>query len=400
MHLSKGGALKNFDSVAFAPDNVRNIERKGEQSVKVPLVDLKAGFEPIKERFFEGVRAALDSMQLFLGPNIRALEEEFARFCGARHAMGTSCGTSALHLSLLATGVGPGDEVIIPSYSFYATAEAVVHAGATPVFADIDPKTLCLDPADVQRQITPRTRAIMPVHFAGQTADMKALAQIAHKHNLRLIEDACQAHGAACRGVRAGALGHIAGFSFYFTKNMGGYGEGGMVTTSDDAFAERVRLYRHHGHVGKFDHEVIGYNYRMDELQAVALRLRLERLAANNESRRRAAALYTAALKDIKQLKLPAEAEGNYHVYHLYAIQCAQRDALNDFLNANGVGTGIHYKNPIHLQKPFRAAGWKKGDLPVTEGVTERILSLPMYPELTEEQVGYVAGQVREFFKT
>jgi len=367
--------------------------------VKVPLVDLKAGFEPIKERFFDGVRAALDSMQLFLGPNTRALEEEFAAFCGTRHAISASSGTSALHLALLGADLGTGDEVIIPSYSFYATAEVVVHAGATPVFADIDPKTLTLDPADVERRITKRTRALMPVHFAGQTADMDRLGKIAESKDLIVIEDACQAHGAAWRGVRTGALGRAGGFSFYFTKNMGGYGEGGMLTTNNNKLAETARLYRHHGHADKFSHRVIGYNYRLDEIQAVALRLRLEGLEAANEGRRRVAAAYTEALKDIPALELPVEADGAYHVYHLYVMKCDRRDELRAHLDACDIGTGIHYKVPIHLQDPFREAGWGDGDLPVTEAVTERILSLPMYPELTQEQVTYVTDRVREFYE-
>jgi len=367
--------------------------------VKVPLVDLKAGFEPIRERFFKGVEDALSSMMLFLGPNIQALEKEFAEFCGVRHAIGASSGTSALHLALIAAGVGPGDEVIVPSYSFYATAEAVVHAGGTPVFADIDPATYTMDPEDAARKITPNTKAVMPVHFGGQMADMDRIGELAKANSLKVVEDAAQAHGAKWRGRKAGSIGDLGAFSFYFTKNMGGYGEGGMVTTDDEALDETVRLYRHHGHVGKFEHKVIGYNYRPDEIQAVALRLRLEQLPQANEMRRQVAAKYKAALDGVSAIELPREAEGAWHTYHLFTIQCDDRDNLVAHLNANGVGTGIHYKVPIHLQKPFRKAGCKEGDLPVTEKICGRVLSLPMYPQLPDDAINYVADQVRAFFK-
>ena len=367
--------------------------------MQVPLVDLKAGFEPIKERFFEGVRAALESMQLFLGPNIRSLEKEFAEYCGTTHAVATSNGTTALHLALLAAGVRSGDEVITTSYSFYATAEAIVHAGATPVFADVNPDTYNIDPEDTERRITKRTTAIVPVHFGGQMADMRRIMEIAASRNLKVVEDAAQAHGARWDGEKAGSIGHTGSFSFYFTKNMGGYGEGGMVTTNDEKAAATARLYRHHGHTDKINHDVIGYNYRPDEIQAVALRLRLERLDRYNESRRKVAQAYMEALKDIPEIQLPTAAENAYHVYHLYAILCDRRDELRACLTDKKIGTGVHYQKPIHLQKVFRDAGWKEGDLPVTESLTNRILSLPMYPELGARQIGYITDCVREFYK-
>jgi len=367
--------------------------------MQVPLVDLRAGFEPIEQRFFEGVRAALKSMQLFLGPNIRALEKEFAEYCGTAHAVATSNGTTALHLALLAAGVKPGDEVIAPSFSFYATAEAIVHAGATPVFADVNPETFNIDANDVERRITDRTTAIVPVHFAGQMADMTRIMEIAASAGLKVVEDAAQAHGARWDGKKAGSVGHTGSFSFYFTKNMGGYGEGGMLTTNDERAAETARLYRHHGHSDKFNHDVIGYNYRPDEIQAVALRLRLERLDECNERRREVARTYAEALKDVPEIELPVTAEKAFHVYHLFVVRCERREELRAYLGEKGIGTGVHYRKPIHLQKVFREAGWKEGELPVTESLSNRVLSLPMYPELRADKIGYVVDCVRKFYK-
>jgi len=366
--------------------------------MKVPLIDLRAGFEPLKERFFDGVREALESMQLFLGPNVKALETEFAQYCSVSRAVATSSGTSALHLALIGAGVKGGDEVITTSFSFYATAEAICHAGATPVFVDVKEDTFNLNPDKIESAITDRTTAIVPVHFGGQMADMTRIMEIAKANNLKVIEDAAQAHGAAWDGKHAGSVGDTGSFSFYFTKNMGGYGEGGMVTTNDESMADTAALYRHHGHSDKFNHTVIGYNYRPDEIQAVALRLRLENLDEYNNKRRKVAESYTKALEGIPGLITPRAAEKAYHVYHLFPIRCERRDELRAFLTENEIGTGVHYQKPIHMQKVFADAGWKAEDLPVTLSLTENILSLPMYPELPEECIVFITDKVREFY--
>jgi dTDP-4-amino-4,6-dideoxygalactose transaminase len=363
---------------------------------QIPLVDLKVSFEPLKEQIFAAWEESLSGMRLFLGPNVQAFEREFASYCGVNHAIGVSDGTNAVHLALRACGIGPGDEVITVSYTFIATTEAILLAGATPVFVDIDPLTFNMDVNQVESRITPKTRAILPVHLYGQCVDIDPLMEIAQKNNLYVIEDACQAHGAEYKGRKAGALGHIAAFSFYFTKNLGAYGEGGIVTTNDNELAHRVRLLRDHGSEKRYYHECLGWNARLDELQAAVLRIKLPYLDEWNNQRRSAARQYSEGFASMN-LVLPYEAPSNHHVYHLYVIRCPDRDELRSYLTENGIGTGIHYPVPNHLQESFKALGYVSGDLPVTEAISKDILSLPMYGGITSNQVERVISKVQNF---
>jgi dTDP-4-amino-4,6-dideoxygalactose transaminase len=364
--------------------------------MKTPLVDLKIQYQPLKEQILEGIEDVLDSMYLFLGKNVQALETEFAEFCGAQHAIGVSDGTTALQLILMAMGIGPGDEVITVSHTFIATAEAIQLVGANPVFVDIDPQTYLMDVAQVESKITPRTRAILPVHLYGQTVDMHPLDEIAKRHGLFIIEDACQAHGAAYNGQRAGTLGDAAAFSFYFSKNLGAFGEGGMVTTNNSELAEKIRLLRDHGSPSKYNHEYLGTNARLDEIQAVVLRAKLPHLEEWNHQRRQHAGRYNELLADHPVIT-PVTCPENEHVYHLYVIRSQHRDDMLAWLKEHEVFAGIHYPIPIHLQPSMRSLGYNQGDFPITEQVVNEIISLPMYPELTDEQVEYVAEQVRAF---
>lgn len=362
----------------------------------IPFVDLKAGFLPLKDEIMKAVEDVLNGMNLYIGPNCQELEREFADFCGTRYAIGVGSGTDAIQFALLACGVKSGDEVITSPHTFFATAEAIAVLGATPVFADIDPLTFTIDAGAITKKITGRTRAIVPVHMYGQISDMEQIAEIAKKYGIPVIEDACQAHGALFHGVKAGALGDAGCFSFYFTKNLGGYGEGGMVTTNDSRIAETVALYRNHGHKAKFAHAVFGYNGRLDEIQAAILRVKLKHLDTYNDRRREIASGYNALLQNTP-LELPSEAPGRTHVYHLYVVRSKKRDALQDFLQKHGIGTGIHYKTPVHLQEAAAGLGYRRGDFPEVESACDEILSLPIYPELEKESLEYIAKKIEEF---
>jgi dTDP-4-amino-4,6-dideoxygalactose transaminase len=364
---------------------------------QIPLVDLRASYLPIRDELLAAFDRVLGGMELLLGPEQRAFEEAFASYCGTRHAVAVSSGTDALLAALLACGVGTGDEVICPANSFFATVEAVIHAGATPVFVDVDPNTLTLDPGCVRDALSPVTRALLPVHLYGHPADMDPLLELAAEHDLRVIEDAAQAHGARHRGRPCGSLGDAAAFSFYFTKNLGAFGEAGCVTTDDAELAERLRVLRHHGHVSKADHAIAGFNLRMDELQAAVLRIKLRRLDAGNARRREIAARYDdrfAGCPGIRTLLVRPHCEA---VHHLYAIRSAQRDRLREHLAHAGVATGIHYPIPAHRQPALAHHRHRCGELGVTEQVCAELLSLPIYPELRDEQVETVARAVREF---
>ena len=363
----------------------------------IPLVDLRAQYDPLREEILAAVAGVFDGMQLFLGPQQRAFEEEFARYCGTTDAIGMSNGTDALEIALRALEVGAGDEVITPPNSFIATAEAISATGATPVFVDVDPATATLDASLLEAAITDRTRAIIPVHLYGRPADMDAIFVIAARHGIPVIEDACQAHGASLGTRRAGALGTLACFSFYFSKNLGAYGEGGAVTTSDPALAARVRLYRDHGSSVRYHHDVIGRNARLDEIQAAVLRIKLRRLDTWNEQRRTNAARLSQALAGTSvELPVPGGASVR-EVFHLYVVRHPERDALKSFLAERGIATGIHYPIPIHLQKAYAFLGHQPGSFPVTERLAATSLSLPMYAELTEEQIERIAAAVRAF---
>jgi len=365
--------------------------------MKIPLVDLRMQYLPLKDEIFERIDRILDSMHLFLAENVQGLEKEFSEFCGARHGIGVSDGTAALQIILRAMDIGSGDEVITVSHTFIATIEAILLAGARPVFVDIDPHTCLMDVSQVEASLTPRTKAIMPVHLYGQTVEMNPLMALASRHGLRVIEDAAQAHGAEYQGRRAGSLGDAAAFSFYFSKNLGAYGEGGFITTDDDELARRVRMIRDHGSERRYHHDLLGFNGRLDEIQAAVLRTKLPHLAGWNEQRRAHASMYNQLLVG-SPATTPVERPGNRHIYHLYVIRAPQREALQAWLKEQGVSTGIHYPVPCHLQQAMAFLGYQAGDLPVTERVVGEVLSLPMYAELTNEQIQYVAGSIKAFY--
>lgn len=365
--------------------------------MNIPLVDLRKQYAPLKEEILSSISRILDGMQLFLGENVRAFESEFAAFCGTHYGIGVSDGTAALQIILRAFDIGPGDEVITVPYTFIATAEAIDLAGARPVFVDIEPDTYLMDVAQVEAKITPHTKAILPVHLYGQTVDMDPLRDIASRHGLKVIEDACQAHGAEYKGRRAGSLGEAAAFSFYYSKNLGAYGEGGFITTDDAGLAQKVRMVRDHGSAKRYYHDVVGFNGRLDEIQAAVLRVKLPHLEEWNERRREHARLYGELLKGTAVVT-PIECPGNTHVYHLYVIRTPMRDELQAWLKDRGVSTGIHYPVPIHLQRSFDFLQYRSGAFPVSEQVAGEVLSLPMYPEITDEEIDYVVNSIKAFY--
>ncbi|MDE3113032.1 MAG: DegT/DnrJ/EryC1/StrS family aminotransferase [Chloroflexota bacterium] len=368
--------------------------------MQIPLVDLRANYAGIKDEVLAAISGILDGMQLTIGPNVRAFDEEWARYCGVKHAVGVGSGTDALQLAIRALGIAPGDEVITVSYTFFATAEAIFYSGARPIFVDIDERTFNMDATQIEERITPRTKAIVPVHLYGRTADMTRILDIARDHNIAVIEDAAQAHGAMMdTGKRSGTGGRFGCFSFYCSKNLGAYGEAGAIVTDDDDLAKELTQLREHGQVTRYFHPIVGYNARLDEIQAAVLRIKLKRLDQWNARRRAVAKLYTKLLEGAGVVT--PDDPGDRHVWHIYAIRVpgGKRDALKDFLWELGVGTGIHYPVPIHLQDAAKFLGHREGDLPVTEKVSHEILSLPMYPELTDEQVGYVADAVKAFMR-
>jgi dTDP-4-amino-4,6-dideoxygalactose transaminase len=362
----------------------------------IPLVDLRAQYMPLKDELLAAIGDALDGMRLFLGENVVAFEQEFAQYCGATDAVGVGSGTEALHLALLACGVGSGDEVITVSHTFIATIEAICMTGATPVLVDIDPETYTMDVGQIEAKMTPRTRAIVPVHLYGQPADMDPILATAKKHGLVVIEDACQAHGAEYRGKRTGALADVGCFSFYFSKNLGAYGEAGICVTNSPDVARRLRMFRDHGSERKYDHQTMGFNARLDELQAAVLRVKLRKLDGWNEARRRHAERYNALLADSSAIT-PIEARYARHVYHLYVIRSSHRDELQTYLGERGVATGIHYPVPVHRQPGWRSVSCSSANLPVTEKCADEILSLPMYPELDASSTEYVAESINQF---
>jgi dTDP-4-amino-4,6-dideoxygalactose transaminase len=364
----------------------------------IPLVNLRKQYAPLKDEILPGIEHVLDGMQLFLGENVQALEKEFAQFCGVKYGVGVSDGTAALQIILMAMNIGPGDEVITVSHTFIATAEAILLAGAKPVFVDIDPLTYLMDVSQVEARITPHTKAILPVHLYGQMVDMPPLLELASKHHLRVIEDACQAHGAKSNGHKAGSLGDAAAFSFYYSKNLGAYGEGGFITTNDPELYRRVRMIRDHGSERRYYHDLVGMNARLDEIQAVVLRVKLPHLARWNQQRLAHAFLYNQLLRGSPAVT-PVEKAGNTPIYHLYVVRVPRRDELQAWLKERGIFTGIHYPVPNHLQPALKFLGYQQGDLPVTEQAATEILSLPMFAELTDEELGTVADAIKEFYQ-
>jgi dTDP-4-amino-4,6-dideoxygalactose transaminase len=359
----------------------------------VKFLDLQAQYQSIKQEVDEAVLGVLASAQYVLGPEVERFEQEFAVAHGAAHAIAVNTGTSALHLALIAAGVGPGDEVITPSMTFTATAAAISYTGASPVFVDVDPQSFTIDPALVEAKITERTKAIMPVHLYGQSADLDPLLAIANAHGLTLIEDAAQAHLAEYRGRRVGGIGHIGAFSFYPGKNLGAYGEGGLVTTNDPELGEKIRLLRDWGQKRKYHHEMLAYNYRMDAIQGAVLRVKLRHLEGWTESRRRVAAQYQERLGELG-LALSQEVPERRHVYHIFSVFHADRSQLQEHLGAAGIQTGNHYPIPVHLQKAYEHLGQREGDFPITERTAREQLSLPIYAELPEADVERVCDRI------
>jgi dTDP-4-amino-4,6-dideoxygalactose transaminase len=360
----------------------------------IPFVDLKAQYASIKGEVNAAIQGVLDSCQFTLGSEVAAFEEEFAAYSQAKFGIGVNTGTSALHLALLAAGVGPGDEVVTVPFTFIATASAIDYTGAKPVFVDIDPKTYTMDPAKIEAAITPKTKAIVPVHLYGQSADMDPILEIAKRHGLVVIEDACQAHGAEYKGRRAGSIGDMGCFSFYPGKNLGAYGEGGMVTTSNPEFTRTIRMLRDWGAEKKYHHVLKGYNFRLEGLQGAVLRVKLRYLEGWTEARRAAASHYDRLLAG-SGVATPTAAAAVRHVYHVYAIRTTAREAWQQALQAQGIHTGIHYPIPVHLQPAFAELGYKAGQFPHSERAANEVLSLPMFPELTEAQIGEVSRAVR-----
>jgi dTDP-4-amino-4,6-dideoxygalactose transaminase len=355
----------------------------------VPLVDLRAQYSRIKEEINEALARVLEKSRFILGPEVEAFEEEFASYCGTRYGIGVSSGSSALLLSLLAGGVRSGDEVITTPHTFAATTEAITHAGATIRFVDVDPLTGNIDPGKLEAAITSKTKALLPVHLYGQPADMDAICEVARAHQLIVIEDAAQAHGARYASRPVGSFGLAGCFSFFPAKNLGAYGDGGMVVTNDPDVAERVRLLRVHGQRSKYQHVVEGYGERLDELQAAVLRVKLRHLDEWNVARNRVADFYDAAFSNL-DLQLPHVHPAASHVYHLYVVLLNRRDEVRRALTAQGIETGLHYPIPLHLQDAYASLGHGPGDFPHAEAFAARGLSLPMYPELSADQLHLV----------
>jgi dTDP-4-amino-4,6-dideoxygalactose transaminase len=363
--------------------------------MRIPLVELAGQYRMLRDEILPAMDGVMSEAQFILGEDVTRFEEEFAAFCGAKYCVGVASGLDALQLALRAVGVGPGDEVITAANTFIASALAVTHTGATPVLADVREDDFNLDPEAVERAITPRTKAILPVHLYGQPARMDEIRDIARRHGLKVVEDACQAHGARYGAARAGAMSDAGCFSFYPGKNLGGYGDGGAVVTDDLKVAERLRLDRNYGSRIKYVHDSAGFNSRLDTLQAAVLRIKLRRLDGWNARRRELAALYRELLADADVL-LPAEMRGVEHVYHLFVIRHPERDRLIADLHARGIGAGVHYPIPIHEQAPYAGIRTVPDDAPVSTMLARQILSLPLYPEMTEAQVAEVADAVRE----
>jgi len=364
--------------------------------MNVPLVDLRAQYTSIRNEIDSAIRDVIEQQQFVLGNNVEELEEKIARYVGTNYAVGVASGTDAILLSLKALGVGPGDEVITTSFSFFATADAIVNAGATPVFVDIDPRTFNLDPALIEPVITERTKAIVPVHLFGQCADMDPILEIAKKHNLRVIEDAAQAIGATYKKREASSTGDCGCISFFPAKNLGAYGDGGIVVTSDAQIAETVRMLRVHGSRKRYYHDRIGTNSRLDALQAAILLAKLPHLDEWNEKRRRNAAYYEEKLAGLDGVRTPYVAPENVSVHHVYTIRTRERDRVAQALDEAGIAWAIHYPVPLPLQKALDYLGYKQGDVPQSEQASREVLSIPMYPELTEQQMDEVISAISD----
>ncbi len=367
--------------------------------MNVPLLDLKRGFEGIEEEIREAIEGVLDSQRFILGPQVKEFEEEVASYSGTKYAVGVASGSDALLLALRALGVGPGDEVITTSFSFFATAGSISRAGAKPVFVDIDPETFNLDPALIEAKITEKTKAILPVHLFGQCADMDPILELASKHNLTVVEDAAQAIGSEYKGRRAGSIGDIGCFSFFPSKNLGGFGDGGMVTTDDEGLAEKVGILRKHGGRSEYHHSMIGYNSRLDTLQAAILQVKLKYLDGWSKKRQENAGYYDQALKGVDEVKTPKDMGFGRHIYNQYTLRAKRRDELKAWLKAKGIGCKVYYPLPLSLQDCYRFLGYREGDMPQAERAAQEAISIPIFPELSREEKEEVARAIGGFYE-
>lgn len=368
--------------------------------MRVPLLDLQAQYATIRDEIRPVVERVIESQQFILGPEVEAFEQEVAAYCGAKYAIGVSSGTDALLIALMAAGIGKGDEVITTPYSFIATATSISRVGAIPVFIDIDPKTYTIDPKAIADEITDATKAIMPVHLFGQCAEMKPILDLAKQRNMLVIEDAAQAIGAGQNGVKAGTMGAFGCFSFFPSKNLGGFGDGGLVTTNDEAFAQRVKELRQHGGKDKYRNAMIGINGRLDALQAAVLRVKLTHLDAWSAARREHAEYYTQAFQGMKEVQTPITAPGNTHIYNQYVLRVERRDELQAHLNAHQIGNAIYYPIPIHLQECYDILGYQETDFPAAEQAAAETIALPVYPELTRAQQDDVIETIHAFYRS
>jgi dTDP-4-amino-4,6-dideoxygalactose transaminase len=367
--------------------------------MKVPFLDLNSQHAPLRGEIDHAIRQVIDESAFAGGPYVARFEAEFAAYCGAPYAIGVGSGTEALWLSLLALGVGPGDEVITVPNTFMATAEAITYCGATPVFVDVDEVTYTMDAAALERAITPRTKVVIPVHLFGQSADMDPILNVARAYDLFVVEDACQAHGAEYKGQKIGTLGDAACFSFYPGKNLGAFGEAGAVVTSSAELQEKIRILRDHGQARKYHHTMVGWNCRMDGIQAAVLRVKLRHLEKGNQLRRLHAAHYDRALEGFAEVVIPARSAGTLHVYHIYAIRVQERDEVMQSLTRKDIGCAVHYPVPIHLQEAYSNLGYEQGAFPVAERCAATFLSLPLFPELSTAQAEMVIQAVKEAVK-
>jgi dTDP-4-amino-4,6-dideoxygalactose transaminase len=365
----------------------------------IPLVDLKAQYNSIKTELDNAIQGVLDSTSFIMGEELERFEEEFALFCNTKYAIGVANGSDALILALKVCGISGEDEVITVPHTFIATAEAISNVGGKVVFVDINLRTYIIDVSKIEEKINEKTKAIIPVHLYGQPADMDPIMELAKKYNLKVIEDAAQAHGAEYKGKKVGSIGDVACFSFYPGKNLGAYGDAGMITTNSEEIAKRVKLLRNHGSIKKYEHKIEGYSSRLDNLQAAILRVKLRHLNKWNDLRRRNAKKYNELLNNIDNVIVPYEADYAKHVYHLYVIRTENRDKLREELKSNNITTGIHYPIPLHLQPAYNYLGYKEGDFPVTEKASQEILSLPMFAELSEKQIMEICYWVKNFYK-
>lgn len=364
----------------------------------IPLVNLKAQYQIIKSEVNSAIKNVLESTHFILGEKVENFEQKFAKFSGTKYAVGVASGLNALELGMRALGIGEGDEVITPTNSFIASSSAISFTGAKPVLVDCEENSFNINPKKIEEKITKKTKAIMPVHLYGRPADMDPILKIAKEHSLVVIEDACQAHGASYKGKKVGSIGVFGAFSFYPGKNLGGYGDGGIVTTNNEKLAQTIRSMRNYGQTQKYHHEYLAWNSRLDTIQAAVLLVKLKYLDKWNKARRKIAENYNKLLKNLPVItpQIPKDSE---HVFHLYIIRTKKRDALAKFLKKHVISTGLHYPIPIHLQKAYSKLGYKKGDFPVSERLSKEILSLPMYPELKESQIEFICKTIKEFFK-